>query len=100
MKRCIWAFILGVAVLDVSFTWKCRDSVKEWECNPVASQLMERGGTTAVILYRALWLAFAACMATTKTRISALITPVWCLGHLYLLLVLLQALPWAMMLAG
>jgi len=100
MKKCIWAFILGVAGMDVSFTWLCRTTVREWESNPVAAMAYDELGAIGAIGYRALWLAFAAAMASTRNRISGLITPVWGVGHLYLLAALLQSLPFLKALGG
>jgi hypothetical protein len=90
VKNLIWAFILGVALADVNFTWRCRQSVTEWESNPAASVIFEWQGVFGAALYRAVWLGYAAVLARFRTRLSWLITPVWGLGHAYLLIVLVQ----------
>jgi hypothetical protein len=100
MSKCIWAFILGVSVLDISFTWRCRTTLTEWESNPVASAIGEHCGAPAVVLYRVGWLGFAGLMARTKNRLAALVTPVWGMAHLYLLFALVQVLPFLNALAG
>jgi len=93
MKKLIWIFIVAVAAADVYVTWRCRDSVLQWEANPAASAVYRWQGVGGVTLYRSVWLAFAAAMAAAKTRLSWLITPVWGMAHVYLLIVLVQGLP-------
>jgi hypothetical protein len=100
MRYWLWVFILAVAVADASFTWRCRESVAEWESNPVATWVFRWGGALGAIAYRGLWLAFAAAIARVKSRLSWLVTPVWAAGHLYLLVILLQTVPYAPVLAS
>jgi hypothetical protein len=52
MKKCIWTFILGVAAMDVSFTWQCRATVREWESNAVAAMVFDELGAIGAIGYR------------------------------------------------
>jgi hypothetical protein len=100
MRKYIWTFVIVVALADAGFTWACRQSAPDWESNPAAVAVMSWLGAPGAIAYRFLWLAFAACMARTKTRLSWLVTPVWCAGHLYLLVILCQSLPYAPAIAG
>jgi hypothetical protein len=93
MRKTIWAFIVVVAAADVYFTWSCRDSVAEWEANPVAAWVNSWAGLPGMFAYRVLWLGFAAAMAWMRTPLSRLVTPVWGAGHLYLLVLLVQAYP-------
>jgi hypothetical protein len=95
MKKLTWTFIVLVAVTDVAFSWQRRASAPEWEANPVASQVLQSTGFAGVVVYRAAWLGYAGVMARVKTRMSWLITPVWGAGHLYLLVLLLEAFHYA-----
>src|SRR4029079_6307947 len=91
----IWSFILAVAVADVYFSWRCQNTVSEWELNPVAECVLEVTGIVGVTVYRAGVLVFAAVMSFVKCRFSWLVTSVWMIGHLYLLAVLAQVYPYA-----
>jgi hypothetical protein len=95
----MWCFVVLVALADISFTWVCRKTAVEWESNPAASGILTNMGPAAVIAYRVVWLVFAGLMARTKTRLSWLVTPTWAVGHAYLLCVLIQSLPFAMVLS-
>jgi hypothetical protein len=99
MKKYVWCFVIAVAIADSAFTWACRHSALEWESNPVATVVISLLGAPGAIAYRFAWLAFAGSMARTKTRLSWAVTPVWGLGHLYLLVILCQALPYALEIA-
>ena len=100
MKNLIWGFILGVAFVDCVFTWECRQSVTEWESNPAASLVFQWKGVLGAVLYRAVWLGYAGILARLRTRFSWLITPVWGLGHAYLLVVLIQSFQYLPTLRG
>jgi len=100
MKKLMWAFMIGVAVLDVWFTWSCRSTVSDWESNPIAALAFQYLGVTGAALYRGFWLLYAALMSWTQTRYSWMITPVWALGHAYLLVTLLQSMQYMAYLAG
>jgi hypothetical protein len=91
MNKWIWGFMLGVALVDVHFTWRYRETVAEWEMNPVACRAVQWAGVAGAAAYRALWLGFAGAMARTRTRLSWLITPVWGTAHVYLLITLIRA---------
>jgi hypothetical protein len=91
MKTCLWSFIFCVAIADMGFTWIYQDTALDWESNPVAAMALRCAGATGAIVYRGLWLGLAAAAARTKTRFSWLVTPVWSLGHVYLLAVLIQS---------
>jgi hypothetical protein len=91
MKKYIWAFMIGVAIIDIVFTWQCRSTVAEWEANPVACWAFESHGVLGAAIYRAAWLVYAAMMSWTRTRFSWLVTPIWGIGHCYLLVTLVQA---------
>jgi hypothetical protein len=91
MKNLIWGFILGVALMDVLFTWQYRQSALEWEVNPAASLVFQWKGVLGAAVYRAVWLGYAGVLARLRTRFSWLITPVWGAGHLYLLIVLIRS---------
>jgi hypothetical protein len=88
-----WLFILMVAAADVGFFWMGRDSAKDWELNPVALAALRYAGMGGLILYRGGWVAFEWLMACTRVRLSWIITPVWGLAHLYLLILLIHAVP-------
>jgi hypothetical protein len=90
MKTCLWSFIIAVAVADMSFTWANRDTAPDWEANPVVAGMLHTGGVTGAIVYRSLWLGLAAVAARANTRFSWLVTPVWTIGHAYLLAVLIR----------
>ena len=100
MNKLIWLFIIGVSLIDVGFTWECRKTMSQWESNAVAATIVEHGGAVGAITYRAGWLGFAGLMTRTKNRLSWLITPVWGLGHAYLLFILMQSVPFLSTLAG
>jgi hypothetical protein len=100
MKKYIWSFVIAVAVVDSAFTWKCRDTALEWEANPAATTVISWLGAPGAIAYRFGCLAFAGSMAQTRTRLSWLVTPVWGIGHLYLLVILCRVLPYALVIAG
>jgi hypothetical protein len=94
MKKWIWTFVVCAAGLDVCFSYVCRDSMLEWESNPVARWAFQSYGLEGVILYRVLLLAFAMAMGFTKTRFSWLVAPTWGAGHAYLLVTLLAVGPY------
>jgi hypothetical protein len=100
MNRFVWSFVIVVALADTVFTWICRTSALDWEANPAAGAVMSWQGAPGAVAYRLAWLAFAARMSRTKTRLSWLVTPVWGLGHLYLLVILCQAMPYMFIIAG
>jgi hypothetical protein len=88
MKTYLWVFILVVAIADMAFTYAYANTAADWEANPVAAATLRNAGVAGAIGYRILWLGFAAVAARAKTRFSWLVTPVWGLGHAYLLAVL------------
>jgi hypothetical protein len=100
MKRFTWSFVIAVALADSAFTWVCRHSALEWESNPAATAVLSCLGAPGAVAYRFACLAFAGGMARTKTYLSWMVTPVWGLGHLYLLAILCRALPYALVIAG
>jgi hypothetical protein len=100
MKKYVWSFVIAVAMADSAFTWVFRHSALEWESNPAATEIISRLGAPGAIAYRFACLAFAGSMARTNTRLSWVVTPVWGIGHLYLLVVLCRALPYALVIAG
>jgi hypothetical protein len=100
MKKYVWSFVIAVTVADSAFTWVCRDSALEWELNPAATAVISWLGVPGAIAYRFACLAFAGSMARTKTRLSWVVTPVWGIGHLYLLVTLCQVLPYALVIAA
>jgi hypothetical protein len=100
MKKYVWSFVIAVSLADSAFTWVCRDSALEWEENPVAIAVISRLGAAGAIAYRFACLAFAGSMARARTRLSWMVTPVWGLGHLYLLVILCRVLPYALVIAG
>jgi hypothetical protein len=89
----IWVFITVVALADVYITWTFRSSVLEWEANPIAAQLFRWWGPVGLVLFRLGWLAYAKIMSRTHSRLSWLVTPLWGMGHLYLLVTLIQVYP-------
>jgi hypothetical protein len=89
----VWVFITVVASADVYVSWICRSSVLEWQANPVAALLFSWSGPAGILLYRAGWLVYARIMSGVKSHLSWLVTPVWGLGHLYLLITLVQLYP-------
>jgi hypothetical protein len=99
MKRFVWSFVIAVSVADSAFTWACRDSALEWEANPAATTIISWLGAPGAITYRFACLAFAGSMARTKTRLSWMVTPVWGIGHVYLLVILCRILPDALVIA-
>jgi hypothetical protein len=94
MNKWIWTFVLLAACLDVEFCYKCRDSMLDWESNPVARWTYRSGGIAGVVAFRAFLLAFALGMSCTRTRWSRLVAPVWGAGHAYLLATLLLVCPY------
>jgi hypothetical protein len=94
MKKWIWAFVLLVACLDVEFCYKCRDSMPDWESNPVARWTFRSCGIPGVFGYRFSLLLFAVGMSWTRTRWSRLVAPVWGIGHAYLLVTLFLTGPY------
>jgi hypothetical protein len=100
MKNLIWGFILGVAAMDIAFTWVCRDSANEWESNPIAALVFQSKGVLGAVVYRVAWLGYAGIMARLRTRLSWIITPVWGVGHVYLLITLIQACQYVPTLRG
>jgi hypothetical protein len=89
MKKWIWTFTVLMAFADVCISYKCRDTMIEWETNHLVSLMLQSYGFAAVILFRVLLLAFAAAMSCTKTRLSWLVAPTWGVAHAYLLVTLL-----------
>ena len=59
MKKLLWTFILSVAAADIYFTWRCCNSVLQWESNPAVVWVFCRAGLIGVVAYRLAWLAFA-----------------------------------------
>jgi hypothetical protein len=100
MKKYVWSFVIAVTLADSAFTWVCRHSALEWESNPAATAVISWLGVPGAIAYRFACLAFAGSMARTKTRLSWVVTPVWGIGHLYLLVILCLAFPYALVIAG
>ena len=100
MKKFVWSFVIAVTVADSVFTWVCRRTALEWESNPAATAVMSKLGAPGAIAYRFACLAFAGSMARTKTRLSWAVTPVWGVSHVYLLVALGRALPYALTIAG
>ena len=100
MKNLIWGFILGVAAMDIAFTCVCRDSANEWESNPIAALVLQSKGVLGAVVYRVAWLGYAGIMARLRTRLSWIITPVWGVGHVYLLITLIQACQYVPTLRG
>ena len=100
MNKCIWTFILVVAVADVYFSWSCRASVLEWEANPVAFFAFRQTGIWGAIALRVSTLSYAAVMARLRSRCGWLITPVCGTAHLYLLAALAQSYQHLAVLAG
>jgi hypothetical protein len=94
MNRWIWTFVVLAACLDVGFCYECRDSMLEWESNPLARGAFRTCGLAGVVLYRAFWLAFAFALSRTHTRLSWLIAPTWGAAHAYLMVTLLIAGPY------
>jgi hypothetical protein len=88
-----WVFITVIALADVYVTWTFRSSVLEWEANPIAALLFRWWGPVGIVLYRVGWLAYAKIMSRTHSRLSWLVTPLWGMGHLYLLVTLIQVYP-------
>jgi hypothetical protein len=99
MKKYVWSFVIAVTMADSAFTWVCRHSALEWESNPAASAVISWGGAPGAIAYRFACLTFAGSMARTKTRLSWAVTPAWGIGHVYLLVILCRALPYALVIA-
>jgi hypothetical protein len=91
MKKCIWIFILIVAVADVYFSWSCRASLLEWEANPVAWFACRQAGVCGAIALRAITLGYVALMARLRSRCGWLLTPICGMAHLYLLTLLAQS---------
>jgi len=89
----IWVFISVVALADVYVTWTFRSSVLEWEANPIAALLFRWWGPLGVVVYRVGWLAYAKIISRTHSRLSWLVTPLWGVGHLYLVIALIQVYP-------
>ena len=100
MKNLVWGFILGVAAMDIAFTWECRDSAREWESNPIASFVLQSKGVLGAVVYRVAWLGYAGILSRLRTRLSWAITPVWGMGHLYLLITLIQSFQYLPALRG
>jgi hypothetical protein len=94
MNKWIWTFVVLAAFLDVSFCYKCQESMLDWESNPFARWTFRSWGIPGVVLYRAFWLTFALGMSWTKTRWSWLVAPAWGAAHVYLLVTLLLAGPY------
>jgi hypothetical protein len=89
MKKWIWTFTVLTAFADVCISFKCRDTMIEWESNHLARLMLQSYGLAGVVFFRLLLLAFAAAMSCTKTRLSWLVAPTWGLAHAYLLATLL-----------
>jgi hypothetical protein len=100
MKRFVWGFVIAVAVADAAFTWACRHTALEWEANPAATEVLSWLGAPGAIVYRFACLVYAGSMARTKTRLSWMVTPVWGVGHVYLLIILCRVFPYALVIAG
>ncbi len=94
MNKWIWTFVVLAAFLDVSFCYKCQDSMLDWESNPFARWAFRSWGIPGVVLYRIFWLTFALGMSCTRTRWSWLVAPAWGAAHAYLLVTLLLAGPY------
>jgi hypothetical protein len=94
MNKYIWTFVGLAACLDVCFCYELRDSMLEWESNPLARWAFRSQGLSGVIVYRIFWLAFAVAMSRTRTSWSWLVAPTWGVAHAYLLVTLLLVGPY------
>jgi hypothetical protein len=94
LKIVAWAFILFVALADITFTSMCRNVPPEmWEDNEVVRWLMLSYGAAGAIIFRLGILGFVGIMACTKSRISWLVTPVWTMAHIYVAICLVLVFP-------
>jgi hypothetical protein len=58
-----WVFIVLVAAYDSHFAWQHRELLLTWELNPLACWTFESLGLEALIVFKAVGLAFAIALA-------------------------------------
>jgi hypothetical protein len=84
LRSLCWLFIFAVALLDIGFAIRFRESFHDWELNPVGRWVFASWGIWGLSAFRVAATTFAWRIAYTRARGRHLVTGVWLTAHVVL----------------